>query len=78
MEENEAENEEKNVLVSVYFTESHRDRETRMVGIFSSQLRADIAIADDIADQKSLYPGARVDETNYTVKACTVDRTYHE
>lgn len=78
MEENEAENEEKNVLISVYFTESHRDRETQMVGIFSSQLRADIAIADDIADQKSLYPNARVDETNYTVRVCTVDRTYHE
>lgn len=63
------------ILHVVIYTESHPDRETEMIGVFSTEEKAEQAIEKDIAQRRKYLPHARVERWNYDAYERNLDNS---
>lgn len=59
---------------AVLYTESHPDRETTFLGVFSSEEKAKEAIQRHMSAERSRLPHARIDEYNYQIFEGEIDQ----
>lgn len=67
---------EKPIYFAVYRQESHPDKEVTFLGIFSSEAKAEEAIARHRATGKSPYYPDGWPEYEYAIRECTLDSGY--
>lgn len=68
------ENEEQ--VFAVLYTESHRDKMTTFLGVYTTEAKAEEAIERHMTDEKARLPRASIHRSNYQVFDSTLDQPY--
>lgn len=61
------------MLYALHYTESHPDRETRFLGVFSTEEKAETARREHMSSEKASLPRASISEWNYTICETELD-----
>ncbi len=65
-------------MFTVIYTESHPDRESRFIGVFSTEEKADAARDRHMASEKASLPRASINEWNYSICESDLDQEVEE